>query len=299
MLLSNDHHSDSYVSSCITQTGNIRSIYYGFPTTTDSEGYNEGFCRPQHYAAPTRTSVPDAFWGICQLSHRSSTGKFLFYRVEPPSDSLRDALVSWHFFLSGVPMWLPWSPMGAQPLESVTLKFSWIYPWQAYDPPVDGSWLMQGVHWVDAHLTALSRGISMLPSQLSPSHSIHMVVHTAFGAWEESPNFLPSLDGREGLLSKYGSTWWYCQLQISGGHYPWWFWCGNQFIRLMYLLTPVMHSFWGVFSSELGTTQLLCSECSRLKRLQEQKIEAPAELTIYMFINLILDYIQNYLHIYT
>ena len=38
----------------------------------------EGFCWPHKYATAATTSVPDAFSGICQLWHVSSTGKLLF-----------------------------------------------------------------------------------------------------------------------------------------------------------------------------------------------------------------------------
>ena len=48
-------------------------------------------------------------------------------------------------------------------------------------------------------------------------------------------------------------------------------------------------------SSGLGSTQLLRGERSGSDGFQEQKTEAPVELTLYMFTYLLLSYIQYYL----
>ena len=50
-----------------------------------------------------------------------------------------------------------------------------------------------------------------------------------------------------------------------------------------------------MLSSELGSNQLLCIECSGFDGFQELKTEDPVELTIYMFTNPVLDFIQYYL----
>ena len=64
---------------------------------------------------------------------------FLF-RVEPPTIlyiiCLVSVLVSAFYFQ--VPCWMPYSPMGAQPLGFVPLQHFGIYPWQAYMQPGDG-----------------------------------------------------------------------------------------------------------------------------------------------------------------
>ena len=57
-------------------TSNIGSTWCGSSTTTDAKEHKR-CCWPYHCAAAA-TSVPDASSGIYQLSHGSSTGKFLF-----------------------------------------------------------------------------------------------------------------------------------------------------------------------------------------------------------------------------
>ena len=53
--------------------------------------------------------------------------------------------------------------------------------------------------------------------------------------------------------------------------------------------------FRGALSYELCSSQLLHGECSRFDGFQEQMTEAPVKLTIYMFTNLLLGYIQYHL----
>ena len=57
-----------------------------------------------------------------------------------------------------VPMWLPCSPLGAQPLGFAASQPFPVYPWQAYMPPGDGQWPIPGVLHVAAPTTAVSRG---------------------------------------------------------------------------------------------------------------------------------------------
>ena len=62
----------------------------------------------------------------------------------------------------------------------------------------------------------------------------------------------------------------------------------------------MLHSFSVLLESRHSSTGLLLDEHSRFDRLHKQKTGAPLELTIYIFTNLLLDYIQyyiQYLHI--
>ena len=118
---------------------NMQSAWCGSTTTVNSEGHKEGFCWPHHCAAATATSVSDAFSVICQLCHGLSTGRFLFWSWAS-SDFLCYVLVSvvTFAFCFQVFMWLPFSPMEAEPLEFASLKSFGVYPWQVYLPPGDG-----------------------------------------------------------------------------------------------------------------------------------------------------------------
>ena len=113
-----------------------------------------------------------------------------FFRVEPPTVlyiiCLVSILVSAFYFQ--VPHWMPYSPMGHQPLGFAPLQPLGIYPWQAYVQPGDGHQSTPGMHRVAAPSTTLSRGNLLLLSLLFPSHPIHMVGHTALGLGRESPN---------------------------------------------------------------------------------------------------------------
>ena len=57
-------------------------------------------------------------------------------------------LVSAFYFQ--VPSWMPYSPMGAQPLGFAPLQPFGVYSWQAYVQPGDGHWSMPGMHRVAA-----------------------------------------------------------------------------------------------------------------------------------------------------
>ena len=56
-----------------------------------------------------------------------------------------------------VACWMPYSPVGTQPLGFAVLHPFRVYPWQAYLHPVDGHWPTPGVHWVADPSTALKR----------------------------------------------------------------------------------------------------------------------------------------------
>ena len=86
-------------------------------------------------------------------------------------------------------------PMESQPLEFSLPQPFVIYPWQACVPPDTGPWSTLGVHWVAALSTALSRGLHA--TQLSSSHFINMVGHTALGTQQSHLTLpLPYMMGR-------------------------------------------------------------------------------------------------------
>ena len=132
--------------------------------------------------------------GMCQLCHGSTGEVFLgaFHQI------ICFMLVSVLLFVFCFKVWLSCLPVGAQPLGFLSLQSFRIYPWQAYLPPGYGPWPMQGVHWVAAPPTALSRGSFMLLIKLSLSHSIHILEHTALGTQQRvTQSFcLPYMAGR-------------------------------------------------------------------------------------------------------
>ena len=83
-----------------------------------------------------------------------------------------------------VPSWLPYYPMGAQPLGCAPLQPFGVYPWPAYVQPDDGHRSMPGMHRVAAPSTTLRRGSLLLLGLLFPDHPIYMVGHTALRAWK-------------------------------------------------------------------------------------------------------------------
>ena len=93
---------------------------------------------------------------------------------------------------------MPYSPMGAQPLEFVPLQPFGAYPWWLYVQPGDGHWPTLGMPRVAAPSTTLSRRSLMLLSQLFPSHPNHMVGHAALAAWQRVTQSLglPCMVGR-------------------------------------------------------------------------------------------------------
>ena len=108
-----------------------------------------------------------------------------FFRVEPPTILCIKCLVSilvyaFHFW---VPSWMPYSPMGAQPLGFAPLQPFGVYQWQAYVQLGDGHWSTPGMHRVAAPSATFSGGSLLLLSLLFPNHPIYMVGHTALGAW--------------------------------------------------------------------------------------------------------------------
>ena len=136
----------------------------------------------------------------CANYAMSSSQVGSFFRVEPPIILYiicsMSVLVSAFYFQ--VPCWMPYPPLGAQPLGFAPLQPVGVYPWQAYVQPDDGHQPTPGMHRVAAPSTTLSRGSLMLLHLLFPSHPIYMVGHTALGMWQSHKISLPSLHGGEG-----------------------------------------------------------------------------------------------------
>ena len=70
-------------------------------------------------------------------------------------------------------------------------------------------------------------GSFMLPIQLSSSHSIHMMGHTALGPRRVTQSIhLPYMVGMD-LHLQVTFHRWHDWLWICGGHYTWWYWSGG------------------------------------------------------------------------
>ena len=83
-----------------------------------------------------------------------------FFRDESPTVlcviCLVSVLVSALYFQ--VPCWMPYSPMGVQPLGFAPLQSFGTYPWQAYVQPGDGHQPTLGMHRVAAPSTTMNWG---------------------------------------------------------------------------------------------------------------------------------------------
>ena len=134
-----------------------------------------------------------------------------FFRVEPPTILYIICLVS--AFYHQVPCWMPYSPLGAQPLGFAPLQPLGVYLWQAYVQPGDGHWPTQSMHRVTAPSTTLSRESFLLLSLLFSNHPIYIVGHTALGAWQRVTQSLclPYMVGR-GLLFQ---VWFHLMTQLT------------------------------------------------------------------------------------
>ena len=158
-------------------SSSIGPAWCGSSATTNPEGHNKRCCWP-HHSARAATSVPDAFSGLYQLCHGSSSGEVFFsFRVEPPTDFFIMVSVTVFAFCFQVPLG--------------------VYPWQAYVSPGAVLQPILGVCWVAAVSTALIRCSLMLLIELSCSHSIHMVGHIDW-LFHSHPIPMPSLHGWDG-----------------------------------------------------------------------------------------------------
>ena len=102
-------------------------------------------------------------------------------------------------FCFQVPCWMPYSPMGTQPLEFAPLQPCRAYPWQAYVQPGDGHWLTQGTHLVAAPSTPLNRGEpSATESAVLQPFQLYDGAYSFGGLAESPPIPPPSLHGGEG-----------------------------------------------------------------------------------------------------
>ena len=141
-----------------------------------------------------------------------------------------------------VPMWVPFSHHGVQPLGFALPQPFRPYLWQAYVHSGDGLRPTSGMHWVAAPSTALNRGSHILLSQLSCSHSNSMMGHAAFGTQQSHPIPLPSLHNREWFSFKiwfHPVAWLTLNLWLVLILVILVCWLG---IRLMSLLTPGLQS---------------------------------------------------------
>ena len=84
-------------------------------------------------------------------------------------------------FYFQIPMWMSCSAIGTQWLGYAPLQPFGAYLLQPYMHPGDDLRPMPGMHKVAGPFTASRRGILILLSQVSSSHSSNMVLHTA---WE-------------------------------------------------------------------------------------------------------------------
>ena len=101
-------------------------------------------------------------------------------------------------FYFQVPSWMPYSPMGVQPLGFVPLK-PFVYPWQAYVQPGDGHLSMPSMQRVAAPSATLSRGEPSVTQSavLQPPHLYGGACSLRTLA-ESHPIPLPSLHDGEG-----------------------------------------------------------------------------------------------------
>ena len=83
--------------------------------------------------------------------------------------------------------------MGAQPLGFAPSQPFRVYPWLPCVPPCAGLCSMPGVHRVITPSTPLSKVELHVTYSVFSSHSINMVGHTAFGAWQSHLIPPPSL----------------------------------------------------------------------------------------------------------
>ena len=125
-----------------------------------------------------------------------------FFRVEPPTIlyviCLVFILVSAFYFQ--VPCWMPYLPLGAQPLGFAPLQPLGVYLSQAYVQPGDGHWPTANMHRVAAPSTTLSRGSLLLLSLLfQPSH-LYGGANSFGGLAESHPIPPPSHMVGRGLL---------------------------------------------------------------------------------------------------
>ena len=94
---------------------------------------------------------------VCAIYAMGPPQVSFHFRVEPSNNSYMICLVSIvvFAFCFQIPMWMPCSPKGAQPLGFTSLQLIVFHPTQVYVPCGDSLWSMPGVHWVHSPLPAL------------------------------------------------------------------------------------------------------------------------------------------------
>ena len=95
-------------------------------------------------------------------------------------------------------MWLPFSPIGANPFWFATSQPFGVYTWQAYVPSHDCLWPMPGMHQVTAPLTASSKGVHPATHLTIPQPFQQYGETYRFGAQQSHLIAQPSLQGVEG-----------------------------------------------------------------------------------------------------
>ena len=139
-----------------------------------------------HASVPQQQSPSSMPHQACANYAMSSPQVGVFFRLEPSTvlyiTCLVSVLVSAFYFQ--VPCWMPYSPLGSQPLGFAPLQPLGVYPWQAYVQPGNGHQPTACMHRVAGPSTTLCMGSLMLPNLLFPSHPIYMGGHTALEAWQ-------------------------------------------------------------------------------------------------------------------
>ena len=127
-----------------------------------------------------------------------------FFRVESSTIlyiiCLMSLLLSAIYFQ--VPCWMPYSPMGAQPLGFAPLQPFGAYLWQAYVQPGDGHWPTPAMHRLAAPSTNLSREEPFATQSAVPQPSHFYCGAYNFGAWQRFTQslHLPYMVGRSLLF---------------------------------------------------------------------------------------------------
>ena len=87
------------------------------------------------------------------------------------------------WFLFQVPMWVQFTPMGAQHIEFALPQTFWVYTWQAYVSCGIGSWYMSWLHHITVCPLLFIKGVSLylycLPQTFVPYGGIHSSVELA------------------------------------------------------------------------------------------------------------------------
>ena len=155
-----------------------------------------------------------------------------FFRVDPPTIlyilCLVSVLVSAFYFQ--VPGWMPYSPMGVQPLGFAPLQPFGVYLWQPHAWPGDGHQSTPGIHRVAAPSTTLSGEAFCYSVCCFPTIPSILWGIQPWGLGSESPDpsAFPTWWGGV-FFSRFGAIRWHSWLWICDGHSTWWFQCDDRY----------------------------------------------------------------------